>query len=130
LRVVFACLTLLAAAGATSGCIRSRVEITSEPDGAEVIWRGQPYGATPVTIPFIWYWHYDIALEKPGYKRLEVSEHFRTPPWFVTPMDLLLEIVPVPIHDTRHRRYELEPDTRPEAEPAVQEIRPALPAQP
>ena len=100
------------------GCIRSRVQITSEPNGAEVIWRGQPYGATPVTIPFIWYWYYDFALEKPGYHRTEVFERFRTPPWFLIPMDLFVELLPIPIHDTRHRHYELEP-----LEPTVSQIR-------
>jgi hypothetical protein len=85
------------------------VEITSEPSGAEVVWRGEPYGATPITIPFIWYWHYDVALEKPGYQRLEADEHFRTPPWFALPLDLLMEAVPVPIGDTRHRHYALKP---------------------
>ena len=106
-------LMLLAAAllgwGALTGCIRSRVTITSDPTGAEVIWRGKPYGATPVTIPFLWYWHYDIGLEKPGYKRLEVTERFRTPPWFLFPLDLLMEIIPVPIPDSRARNYVLEP---------------------
>lgn len=96
-------------AGALGGCLRSRVHITSEPAGAEVIWRGKPYGATPVTIPFIWYWYYDFALEKPGYKRLDVQERFRTPPWFLMPLDIVMEIVPVPIPDNRYRHYVLEP---------------------
>lgn len=107
------CLTALLAGliglSSLTGCIRSRVILTSEPSGAEVIWRGQPYGATPVTIPFIWYWYYDIALEKPGYKRLEATERFRTPPWFLMPLDVFMEIIPVPIPDTRERHYVLQP---------------------
>jgi hypothetical protein len=91
------------------GCLRSRVQITSEPAGAEVIWRGKPYGATPVTIPFIWYWHYDFALEKPGYETVEVLERFRTPPWFLAPFDLFMEILPIPIPDNRERHYVLKP---------------------
>ena len=119
-----------------AGCIRSRVEITSQVPGqtedahAEVIWRGQPYGATPITIPFIWYWYYDISLEKPGYKRLDTVEHFGTPPWFLFPGDLLMEIVPIPIHDTRHRSYVLEPKQKTEEPAPVQEITPALPPNP
>lgn len=93
----------------TAGCIRSRVVITSQPEGAEVIWRGKPYGATPIEIPINWYWHYDYSIEKPGYKKVEVLEHFRTPPWFLIPTDLLMEIIPIPIHDTRTRHYVLEP---------------------
>jgi hypothetical protein len=103
--VVLACAFVLA----STGCIRSRVHITSEPDGAEVIWRGQPYGATPITIPFNWYWYYSIALEKPGYDRLETLERFRTPPWFLMPLDLVMELVPIPIPDNRDRHYVLQP---------------------
>jgi hypothetical protein len=111
LRTLPLILLALASAGALSGCIRSRVTISSEPAGAEVIWRGQPYGATPVTIPIIWYWYYDFALEKPGYQRLEVTERFRTPPWFLMPLDLVMELVPIPISDTRERNYPLTPAT-------------------
>lgn len=102
-------LAAAAALLAATGCIRSRVEVTSDPPGAEVIWRGKPYGATPVTIPFTWYWHYDIALEKPGYKRISTSEYFRTPPWLLMPFDFFAEALPVPISDTRRRNYVLEP---------------------
>ncbi len=101
-----------------TGCIRSRVRITSQPPGAEVIWRGEPYGATPVTIPFLWYWHYDVEIEKPGYQTLEATERFRTPPWFLAPMDLLMEMLPIPIPDTRKRHYVLEA-----AVPPVNQVR-------
>jgi hypothetical protein len=66
-------------------------------------------------------------LEKPGYKRLEATEHFRTPPWFLMPLDLFLEVLPIPLHDTRHRRYVLEPKQKADEAPPVQEIKPALP---
>lgn len=119
---------LTGALGAT-GCLRSRVVITSEPSGAEVIWRGQPYAATPVEIPFIWYWYYDYALEKPGYEPVEVVERFRTPPWFLFPMDFLLEVAPVPIKDTRRRHYVLK-KTTPNASEMVEFTAPALPGAP
>ncbi len=102
-------LAALAALIGTTGCIRSRVFMTSTPPGAEVIWRGQPYGATPISIPFIWYWHYDYALEMPGYQRIEVVERLRTPPWFLMPLDLVMELLPIPIPDTRERHFVLEP---------------------
>jgi hypothetical protein len=92
-----------------AGCIRSRILITSQPSGAEVYWHGEPYGTTPVNIPFAWYWHHDIALEKPGYNRLETIERLRTPPWFLMPTDLVMELIPVPIPDQRQRHYVLEP---------------------
>jgi hypothetical protein len=122
-------LGLAAAAILPAGCIRSRVDVTSDPPGAEVIWRGKPYGATPVTIPFVWYWHYDVALEKPGYKRLETSEYFRTPPWLLMPFDLFAEALPVPISDTRKRNYVLEPAAGPEL-PSVSVTNFSLPENP
>ncbi len=91
-----------------TGCIRSRVTITSEPSGAEVVWRGKPRGATPITIPFEWYWYYDFSLEKEGYEKKELVERFRTPPWFLMPLDLFAELAPVPISDHRYRHYELK----------------------
>ena len=92
----------------TTGCIRSRVILTTEPAGAEVTWRGQYRGVTPIEIPFKWYWYHDYTLEKEGYETVEKIERFRTPPWFLLPLDLFAEIIPVPIPDRRRRHYVLE----------------------
>lgn len=94
---------------AGAGCIRSRVTITSDPPKAEVIFQGRNRGVTPLTIPFKWYWYYDIRLEKEGYEPLELIEHLRTPPWFITPLDLIAEILPFPISDHRYLYYVLSP---------------------
>jgi len=102
-----------------TGCIRSRVHITSDPEGAEVTFRGEPRGATPITIPFIWYWYYDFTLDKPGYEHKEVLERFRTPPWFLMPLDFFMEILPIPIPDTRERHYVLQKKA-----PGVLEVEP------
>ena len=104
-----ACAFMCALALGSSGCIRSRVTITSEPPHAEVVWLGEHRGVTPITIPFEWYWHYDIALEKEGYEKFEVIERFRTPPWFLMPLDLIAELIPIPIPDHRRRHYVLKP---------------------
>lgn len=92
-----------------SGCIRSRVLITSEPSGAEVQWRGEHRGPTPIEIPFKWYWHYDYSLEKEGYEKVEILERLRTPPWFLMPVDLFAEMIPFPFSDRRERHYVLDP---------------------
>ncbi len=93
----------------TTGCIRSRARITTEPPAATVTWRGTLRGETPITIPFIWYWHHDFVIEKEGYETMEVDEFFRTPPWFLFPLDLFAEMLPIPIPDTRKRHYVLTP---------------------
>jgi len=91
-----------------TSCIRSRVRITSEPSGAEVKFQGVYRGETPVTIPFIWYWYYDVDLAKEGYQPLHAVERFRTPPWFYFPFDFFADLLPIPISDTRTRHYDLK----------------------
>ncbi len=105
--LAFMVLGALGLAGA-SGCIRSRVTITSEPAQAEVFFHGRPRGLTPIDIPYIWYWHHDIVVEKEGYERFETIERFRTPPWFLMPFDLFAELIPLPIPDHRYRHYVLK----------------------
>jgi len=98
---------------AATGCIRSRVLITSDPPNATVKFQNVERGETPIAIPFIWYWYYDIALEKEGYEPVRTTERFRTPPWFLFPLDFFAELAPVPIPDTRERHYVLKPITAP-----------------
>jgi hypothetical protein len=61
------------------GCIRSRVVVTSQPSGADVTVNNVYRGRTPITIPFGWYWYYDFVIEKEGYEKTKVQEHFRAP---------------------------------------------------
>ncbi|MBN1868313.1 PEGA domain-containing protein [Candidatus Sumerlaeota bacterium] len=108
-RIVATITLIFALALGSVGCIRSSLEITSEPPGANVKFQDCDRGQTPVKIPFIWYWYYDIELEKPGYQTLKTQEYLATPPWFLFPLDLFFEALPFPIPDTRHRHYNLEP---------------------
>ena len=62
---------------ATSGCIRSRVIITSNPSDADVTFNRAYRGRTPIEIPIIWYWFYEVKLEKEGHEPLETQERFR-----------------------------------------------------
>jgi len=48
---------ILLGALAASGCIRSRIIVTSDPPGADVTMNGLHRGRTPIEIPFIWYWY-------------------------------------------------------------------------
>ena len=94
---------------ASAGCIRSRVIISSDPPGADVTFHHKGYGRTPVTIPFIWYWWYDVEIRKEGFEPVVTEERFRCPPWFIFPLDGFFEILPIPITDTRRRHYSLTP---------------------
>ena len=92
-----------------SGCIRSRMIITSEPPRADISVNEVRRGLTPIEIPFIWYWYYDVVVTKPGYQTMTVRENLHTPPWIYIPFDLFMEIMPFPIYDTHVRHYILKP---------------------
>jgi hypothetical protein len=91
----------------TSGCIRSRMRITSSPTRADVFVNDVHYGRTPVEVPFTWYWHYKIELRKEGYEPVARIERLRTPVYFLIPFDLIMEMMPFPITDTKKLDYEL-----------------------
>lgn len=103
------CVLMMVILTGMAGCIRSRVHINSNPQGANVTLNQQPYGPTPVDIPFIWYWYYDIKLEKEGYATIEDEQKFKTPIWAFPPLDLFAEALPFPIPDNRHLDYQLQP---------------------
>ena len=98
---------LAIAAGCTGG-IRSVAHFTSEPSGAEVFVNEKPKGRTPLDMPFIWYWKYDVKLEKKGYAPFHTVERFRTPNWAILPLDLFAEAFPYPIPDNRYCNYQLK----------------------
>lgn len=106
--VMLAGLTLL-----TSGCIRSRMRITSEPAQADVFINDVHYGRTPVEVPFSWYWYYKVEARKDGYEPVEEIERLRAPIWMWIPFDLICEAMPFPIYDTKKLHYNLYKQDRP-----------------
>ena len=91
----------------SSGCIRQRLIIRSEPPGAELLINERRSGATPYDMPFLWYGRYRITLLKPGYERLDDKPLIKCPWYFWVPLDLVAELLPVAIHDTRELSYQL-----------------------
>lgn len=112
---VYAFFLLVTAAGFWgTGCvggIRSAVHIDSTPPGATVTVNYVERGRTPIEIPILWYWYYKIEVEKEGYKKIEKDERFYAPFYAaIPPLDLLVEIIPIPIKNTYYRTYVLEPE--------------------
>ncbi|HPB32324.1 MAG TPA: PEGA domain-containing protein [Candidatus Sumerlaeota bacterium] len=105
LLIILALLALLV----FSGCIRSRVVVTSEPNNADIRMNEVYRGRTPITIPFTWYWFYDFEVSKPGFDPMKSRERFRTPFWFYMPLDLFCEAMPFNIYDTKRLHYTLTP---------------------
>lgn len=92
-----------------SGCgVRSSVIVTSEPSGAMVTMNGVNIGETPVQRPFTWYWYYDFRAEKEGYEPLFQRERFRAPIYLWAGLDLLMEMMPFYVYDTKRVHLVLE----------------------
>lgn len=101
----------LAALLTAGGCIRSKVKVTSEPSGAIITMNGVNLGTTPVEYPFTWYWYYDFEAEKEGYETAELRRRFRTPIYLIPGLDLIMELIPINIYDTKKVHLELTPKT-------------------
>ncbi len=99
---------LLACLSAT-GCVRSKVVVTSDPPGADVHMNDVHLGRTPVEMPFTWYWYYDFQAELDGHETSVTRERFRAPVWLWPPMDLVMEAMPFHVHDTKRVHFDLAP---------------------
>jgi hypothetical protein len=99
---------LIAAVAATTGCIRRKMVITTEPPGAMVTLNNTYRGRTPIDIPFTVYWKYQIGLEREGYKPMTQMEHLRARPWLLEPLEFFFELMPFRVRDTRRLHYVME----------------------
>lgn len=102
-------LPMLAALLVVGGCVRSKVRVTSEPSGAIITMNGVNLGTTPVEYPFTWYWYYDFAAEMEGYETASLRRRFHSPIYLMPGLDLIMELIPINIHDTKKVHLELTP---------------------
>lgn len=115
---------MLGAVLLASGCVRSKVVVTSEPSEAIVTMNGVNLGTTPLEHPFTWYWYYDFIAMKPGYETVGVRKRFRAPVYLWPGLDLLMEAMPFWVTDTKYVHIDMEAvDERPRpvfAEPSAE----------
>lgn len=96
------------------GCVRSRVIVTSNPPGAVVRMNGANLGTTPIEQPFTWYWYYDFEARRDGYEPSQQRVRFVTPLWLVPPLDLVMELMPFRVRDTKRVHFDMvEAGSRP-----------------
>ncbi|MEM6798633.1 MAG: PEGA domain-containing protein [Planctomycetota bacterium] len=107
-RVVICLLVLLAMT--STGCVRRRLTVRTNPPGALVYVDNQRIGTTPCSVDFTYYGTREIRMVKPGYETLTVNQPIPTP-WYETPgIDFISEnLVPVKIRDNRTVAYNLTP---------------------
>jgi hypothetical protein len=93
--------------------VRRTLTIKSDPPGALVYVNDQLKGATPLTYDFTWYGSYRVTLRKEGYDRLDDRRLLRAPVYLWIPFDLVMELLPLPVRDTKTWLYTLTPAAAP-----------------
>ena len=109
----------LAAALVAGGCVERTLQIRSEPPGALVYLNGEEAGRTPMRKTFIWYGTYDVQLRKEGYVTESAETKVWAPWWQVPPIDLVAEVLPVPLRDRHVVTYRLKQQTERQTDPAL-----------
>lgn len=98
--------------GNVTGCVRRRLTINSNPQGAMVYVDGHQIGKTPVSTDFTYYGTRNIRLELDNHQTLTVKQKI-TPPWYqFPPFDFFAETcTPADIKDSQIFTYDLHPKT-------------------
>ncbi len=95
---------------ALGGCVERRLTIGSDPPGALLLLNDREVGRTPISVPLEWDGDYDVRLryekdvgtpENPKIVHYYLHTHRKTvTPWYeIIPLDLVAELLPVPIKD-------------------------------
>ena len=104
---------VLASALVAGGCVRRSLTIRSDPAGALVYVNDQLKGTTPVSYDFVWYGWHRVTLRKEGFQRLDDRKLLRAPLHLWIPFDLVMELLPLRVRDTREWAYTLTPAEAP-----------------
>jgi len=94
---------------AAGGCVERTLQIQSEPPGALVHLNGEEVGRTPMRKTFLWYGPYDVQLRKEVYVTRSEQTRVWSPWWQVPPIDLLAQLLPLPLQDNHAVTYRLRP---------------------
>lgn len=57
---------------------------------------------------FLWYGTYDVQVRKEGYQTVSKPTRVWAPWWQIPPIDLLAELIPVPLADNHVIKYRLK----------------------
>lgn len=107
----------------SAGCVRRSLTIRSNPPGATILVNDKKLGETPYTYDFLWYGWHRISLTKPGYEQLDDRALIKSPFYLWIPFDLMMELLPFPLHDRKELSYTLMPATPlPEPSPPVLDV--------
>src|SRR5262249_16001794 len=119
-------LIVLVAGSLAAGCVERRMGINTPNQGTStVLVNGQPLGATPADLHFVYYGKYHFTIIHDGFQTLQVDENV-TAPWYEwPPFEFITEhLIPWTIRDVRTFNYNLMPPVVPNAQDIVNEATP------
>jgi|GEM_PF-310631 PEGA domain-containing protein len=101
------CIAVLAAV--TGGCVERILTVQTNPPGALVQLNGQEMGRTPFSRDFTWYGIYEITVRRDEYQTIHTSAWVIAPIYEWIPLDLISELLPIPLKDRHTLSYNLTP---------------------
>jgi hypothetical protein len=95
----------------STGCVRRRLTIRTNPPGAQVFVDDQEIGTTPCSASFIYYGTRTITVMKDGYRTEKIFQRLN-PPWYeIPPLDFVSEnLSPRETRDERIVDVQLVPE--------------------
>lgn len=109
-RPTAALVVLVLIALVSTGCVRRRLTVRTNPPGAIVHVDNQRIGTTPCSVDYVYYGTREIRMALPGYETLTVNQPLPAP-WYELPgIDFVSEnLVPSRIEDSRTVSFNLAP---------------------
>ncbi|PHS00957.1 MAG: hypothetical protein COA78_23240 [Blastopirellula sp.] len=108
-RFCFVAAILVTILGST-GCVRRRMTVRTNPPGAVLYVDNQEVGVTPVSTDYLYYGDRILRLEKDGFEPVEQSHKFKVPWYQYPPLDFVTEnLIPWEIRDEREIDFEMKP---------------------
>jgi hypothetical protein len=104
-------MAVVVAIASSTGCVRKRMTVRTNPAGAMVYIDKQPIGLTPVSTNFTYYGTRNIEIVRDGYRTERFLRKF-SPPWYeIPPLDFFSESLwPFEKRDERIVDVELTPE--------------------
>lgn len=104
------CLLAVLVCTGSTGCVRRRMTVLSDPPGALVYVDDQEVGKTPVSVDFTYYGTRKIQLLLDGYETLTVKQTISLPWYEIPPLDFVSEnLWPHRLRDEQLVNFQLQP---------------------
>ncbi len=85
-----------------------KIQVTSEPEGADVYYNYDFQGETPVEFDFDWFGYHQFTLQKEGYETLDEKRRIRAPFYLWIPVDFIWEVLPIRMTYREELHFKME----------------------